>query len=316
MSTAAKIIGWGSYLPEKVLWNRDMETMVDTSDEWITERTGIKKRHVAADGEYTSDLCVKALRAALARAKLESTDLDGIIVATTTPDVVFPATATIVQHKLGIKNGFAFDINAVCAGFVHAMGVASDMIKAGSAKRLAVIGAETLSRIVDWSDRGTCVLFGDGAGALILEAGKGGGVIDYKLECDGSDRDILHVPGGVSQGDMEAKISMNGREVFRHAVSRMSASMRELLQRNGLQASDIDYIVPHQANWRIMAAIAKKMKLDEKQVISTVAEHANTSAASIPLAFAEVADSFKPEQKIIFTAIGAGMVWGSVLLEM
>lgn len=317
----AKIIGYGAYLPQKILSNEELSKNLDTNDEWIFSRTGIKNRHIAAENEYTSDLAAHALKAALVNAQLDASQLDGIILATTTPDVVFPSTATIVQQKVEACNAFAFDISAVCSGFVYALSVANAMLYTPQYKRIAIIGAETMSRIVDWNDRSTCILFGDGAGTIILErcdSVEEKGIIAIDIASDGNCSDILKVGGGVSSGNLEAKLSMNGKEVFKHAVEKMSQSTHNMLQNNNLTEEDIDFIIPHQANIRIINAIAQRLGIDEAKIISTVANHANTSAASIPLAFAEgfASNRLQRGQRIMFTALGAGLTWGSALIEL
>lgn len=314
----SKIIGSGSYLPEKVVLNTDMEKIVDTSDEWISERTGIKRRHIAADNEYTSDMALKALQNALKSADLEANDLDGIIVATTTPDQIFPSTATILQGKLGANNSsFSMDVNGVCAGFVYALSIANSMILSGSAKRIAVIGAETMSRIVDWKDRATCVLFGDGAGAFILEVSNTPGILSSNIASDGGSKDILCVEGGPSRGNMDAKIVMNGREVFKQAIEKMASSSAKALKDAYLSIDDVDWLIPHQANQRILNAVATRVGAPMEKLISTISEHANTSAASIPLAFDKAcrAGDIKDGNVVLLSAFGAGTTWGSIVLR-
>ncbi len=318
----SKIIAVGSYLPKKVLTNDDMAKIVDTSDEWITERTGIKQRHIAADGEFTSDLAANALRQCMANGGIEANSIDGIIVATTTPDLVFPAVATTVQHKIGIdNNGFAFDINAVCTGFIYALSVADSMLRSGMAKRIAVIGAETMSRVLDWKDRTTCVLFADGAGAFILEQtteDDASGIIDSALYSDGSLNDILKVPGGVSCGiNPDAKLCMNGKEVFKVAITKGFECSNTILQRNNLDVSNVDTFIMHQANKRILDMVADKLKIPSKKVAISINKHANTSAASIPLAFCEhYNNNISKGDVVLFTAFGGGMTWGSVLARL
>lgn len=314
----SKIISSGSYLPEKVLLNTDMEKMVDTSDEWISDRTGIKMRHIAADEEYTSDMALKAVQNALRSADLEANDLDGIIVATTTPDQIFPSTATILQGKLGVNtNAFSMDVNGVCAGFVYALSIANSMIISGSAKRIAVVGADTMSRIVDWKDKTTCVLFGDGAGALILEASQTPGILSSNIASDGSCRDILCVEGGPSRGNMDAKVVMNGREVFKHAIEKMASSSAKALKDAYLSIDDVDWLIPHQANQRILTAVATRVGIPMGKLISTISEHANTSAASIPLAFDQAFKDGKIKEGniVLLSAFGAGTTWGSIALR-
>ena len=309
----SKLIASGSYLPEKLIKNIDLDPSLETSDEWITTRTGIKQRYIAADDQVTSDLAAQAIR----NTGIDPSTIDGIIVATTTPDVIFPSTAINVQNKLGIHKGFAFDINAVCAGFVYALAVADGMIKNKTAKRIAVVGAETMSRVLDWKDRATCVLFGDGAGAFILEASPEQGIIDSSLDAASDKSDILRVCGGISAGNMNAKVEMNGKEVFKTAVDSMSSSLKNLLEKNNINMDDLDWILPHQANQRILSAVATRLGAEEEKVISTVGIHANTSAASIPLAYDhyKILGKVKSGQLIALSGIGAGMTWGSVLLR-
>lgn len=315
----SKLIACGKYLPKKVLDNHYFESRLDTSDEWITERTGIKQRYIAAEDELTSDLAVLSLQDAIESSGVDKNSIDGIIVATTTPDLIFPGVATIVQNKAGISNNcFAFDVNGVCTGFVHALTVADSMIKAGVVKRIAVIGAETMSRILDWDDRSTVVLFGDGAGAFILErAVEKLGIIDSKLFSEGSLCGALYVPGGPSSGQSAGKVQMNGREVFKVAVNKGFQITKEIMEANGLGAEDVDYLIMHQANVRILDAVAKKLGLESSKIVKSVANHANTSAASIPLAFCEQFGNTIPHGKnIIFTGFGAGMSWGSIYFKV
>jgi len=319
MSYCSKILGCGSYLPEKILTNDDVSKIVDTSDEWIRERTGITKRHVAAEGELTSDLGHKAAVNALKNAGLSADDLDMIIVATTTPDNIFPSTATKIQAKLEMKHGFAFDLQAVCSGFVYAVSVADKFIKTGSAKNVLVIGAETLSRILNWEDRNTCVLFGDGSGAIVLGRDETGQseIIDSELYSDGSLYEILNTDGGPSLTGGEGKITMQGRDVFKHAVSKMASAIDSIVKNNGLSFEQIKLVVPHQANQRILDAVAKRLNLTQDTVISTVNKHANTSAASIPLALNEALSHNKLARGdyVVFEALGAGLTWGSLLIK-
>jgi 3-oxoacyl-[acyl-carrier-protein] synthase-3 len=313
------IIGTGGYLPEKVLTNSDIEKIVDTSDEWITSRTGIKQRHIAAENEKTSDMAIRAAKNALTKAAINASEIDLVIVATTTPDNTFPSTAVIVQSALSLKNAAAFDVQAVCTGFVYAMSIADSFIKTGQAKNVLVIGAEKMSCILDWTDRNTCVLFGDGAGAVIMQASndKNRGIIYSKLHADGSYKDILHTNGGASSTGTVGKVHMQGQEVFKHAVSKMSESVKDSLLCNGLNVNDIAAFVPHQANTRILDMVAKKLHIAEDKVVSMVAKHANTSAASIPLAMAD-ADSkgrFKNNDLVVLTAIGGGLTWGTCLVR-
>ncbi|MGV6816563.1 MAG: beta-ketoacyl-ACP synthase III [Thiotrichales bacterium] len=318
----SRITGTGSYLPEKVLDNHDLEKLVDTSDEWIRERTGIVKRHIAQDGETTRDLAVQAARRALEAAGKQPEDVDLIIVATTTPDKIFPSTACLVQQSLDIHGCAAFDIQAVCTGFVYALGVADKFIRSGSHRCALVIGAETLSRILDWTDRTTCVLFGDGAGAVVLEASDEPGILSTHLHADGKYEELLHVPAGVSKGfDLSEAgsrfVQMKGNEVFRVAVNTLGRIVDETLEANNLKKADIDWLVPHQANIRIISATAKKLSLNMDQVVVTVHEHGNTSAASIPLALdAAVRDGrIRSGETVLMEAFGGGFTWGSALLK-
>ena len=318
----SKIIGTGSYLPEKYLTNHDLEKMVDTSDQWIQERTGIAKRHIAAEGEFTADLAENAARNAIEAAGIEPTDIDLIVVATTTADKVFPSTACLVQHRLGIRSGCpAFDIQAVCTGFVYALGIADKFVKTGTSKRALVIGAETFSRIIDWTDRDTCVLFGDGAGAVIIEQSEDPGILSTHLHADGNYVDLLHVPKGVSQGySLEAEgafVKMRGNEVFKVAVKTLGRIVGETLDANEMQKSDVDWLVPHQANLRIIKATAKKLDMPMERVVLTVADHGNTSAASIPLALdTAVRDGrIKRGEVLLLEGFGGGFTWGSALIR-
>ncbi|MBB5516364.1 3-oxoacyl-[acyl-carrier-protein] synthase-3 [Rubricella aquisinus] len=316
-------VGCGHYLPERVVENVEFEKTLDTSDEWIRARTGIERRHFAAEGEKTSDLAIAAAKAALADAGLEAHQIDAIVVATATPDQTFPSTATRVQAALGMENGFAFDMQAVCAGFIYALANANAMIMAGQAKRVMVIGAETFSRIMDWTDRGTCVLFGDGAGALILEAQTGAGdqsdsgILYTDLHSDGRFNDILYVDGGPSTTGTTGHLRMLGQDVFKHAVAKLSASGEASMSALGITADDVDVVVPHQANLRIIKKVAQKMGIPLERVILTVQDHGNTSAASIPLAMS-VARQQKRIAKgdlILIEAIGGGLAWGSALMR-
>ena len=284
--TQSILRGVGSYLPEKIITNKDLEETIDTTDEWIKERTGISQRHVAAQNEYTSDLAVIAAKSALSNAEMSTQDIDLIIVATTTPDYTFPSTATIVQKKLGIKHGAAFDIQAVCSGFIYGMSIADSMLKSGSAKNVLLIGAETFSRILDWNDRSTCVLFGDGAGAFILSSDDvtDFGILNTLIRSNGEHRELLYVDGGPSKSENVGKLRMIGNQVFKHAVKDIASIMNECADSYGVAISDIDWFVPHQANQRILNGVAKRLCLNDEQVISTVSIHANTSAASVPLA--------------------------------
>ena len=314
------VIGLGAHLPERVIENDwfARELGLETSDEWIRARTGIERRRFAAEGELTSDLGAKAARAALADAGIEADSLDAIVVATTTPDLTFPSTAVKIQAALGMTRGFAFDQMAACAGFVFALASADAMIRSGQARRVCVIGAETYSRILDYADRGTCVLFGDGAGALILEGQEGDrGILATDLNSDGSYADLLYVDGGVSRNGEAGKLRMEGREVFRHAVEKLAATAGTALGRAGLSHDDVDWIVPHQANIRIIEATARKMGVPMERVVVTVQEHGNTSAASIPLALAEAARKGQLKQGDIVAseAIGGGLAWGAAIFR-
>jgi 3-oxoacyl-[acyl-carrier-protein] synthase-3 len=323
LSFRSVIVGCGSHLPAKIVTNDDLSKLVDTSDEWIQQRTGIQQRHIAADGELTSDLALEAARKALAHAGLTGADLDLIVLATTTPDQTFPATAATVQAKLGMGNGAAFDVQAVCSGFVYALATADNFIRAGQAKHALVIGAETFSRILDWNDRGTCVLFGDGAGAVVLKAEPATGERDHRgilsthLHSDGRHRDLLYVDGGVSSTKTVGHVRMNGKEVFRHAVQRLAEVVDESLSANGLSQADIDWLVPHQANRRIIDSTAKKLSLTSDKVVLTVARHGNTSAASIPLALAEAVEDgrIKRGDLLLLEAMGGGLTWGAALVR-
>ncbi len=322
MTVRAVVRGVGHYLPERVVPNAEFESFVDTTDEWIRTRSGIERRHFAAEGETTSQMACKAAEAALAQAGLTAGEIDAVIVATSTADLTFPSAATMVQDGLGMTAGFAFDVQAVCAGFVYALANANALIVAGQANRVLVIGAETFSRIMDWSDRATCVLFGDGAGALILEAGTGTGeasdrgVLSTDLNSDGRFRDILYVDGGVST-QSTGHLRMEGKEVFRHAVEKLAATAHAALGKVGLTGADVDWIVPHQANLRIIKATAQKMGVPMERVVVTVQDHGNTSAASIPLALSTgvARGQITPGQLIVTEAIGGGLAWGSVVIR-
>ena len=320
--TFARIAGTGGYLPERVLTNQDLEAMVETSDDWIQERTGIKRRHIAADDEKTSDMALKASYKAIEASGIEVSDIDLIIVATTTPDKVFPSTACIVQRQLGLKKIPAFDVHAACSGFIYALDVATRFVTTGGATNALVIGSETYSRILDWSDRSTCVLFGDGAGAVVLRASNEAGVMSTHIHSDGEYEELLHVPSGISSGyanvqQEAAFIQMKGNEVFRKAVSTLGSIARETLAGNSVKQEDIAWLVPHQANLRIIAAAAKKLGLPMERVVVTVDEHANTSSASIPLALdVAVRDGrIKRGDILLFEAFGAGFTWGSALVR-
>lgn len=322
MTIRAVVAGVGHYLPARVVENADLEALVETSDAWIRSRSGIERRHFAAEGEMTSHLASHAARAALADAGLVPDDIDAIIVATSTPDLTFPSVATMVQADLGMTQGFAFDIQAVCAGFVYALTTANGMILSGQVKRILVIGAETFSRLMDWNDRTTCVLFGDGAGALVLEAQTGTGaptdrgILASDLHSDGRFRDLLYVDGGTSTGTT-GHLRMAGKEVFRHAVEKLAETAHASLYKAGLTSADVDWIVPHQANIRIIEGTAKKMQLPMANVVVTVQDHGNTSAASIPLALSvgRARGQIKQGDLIVTEAIGGGLAWGSVVLR-
>jgi 3-oxoacyl-[acyl-carrier-protein] synthase III len=319
----ARVIGCGAYLPERIVTNAELAARLDTSDEWIVQRTGIRQRHVAAPGELTSDLARKAAERALAQAGMSGAELDLIVLATATPDNTFPATATRLQAQLGMTKGCAFDVQAVCSGFIYALATADNFIRAGQAKTALVVGAETFSRILDWQDRGTCVLFGDGAGALVLRATRAEGapnepgVLSTHLHSDGCGYDILYVDGGPSSTATTGFLRMEGKEVFRHAVHRLAEVVDEALAANGLSARDLDWLVPHQANRRIIDSMAKKLDLPASKVVITIDRHANTSAASVPLALAEaVADGrIRPGHLVLMEAMGGGLTWGAALVR-
>lgn len=314
--TNSRIAGTGSYLPKKILTNADLESMVDTTDEWIFSRTGIRERHIVADDEFTSDLALHASRNAIEAAGIQASDIDLIIVATTTPDKIFPSTAVILQSKLGIAGCPAFDIQAVCSGFVYAIATADNFIKAGAAKCALVIGAETFSRIVDWTNRGNCILWGDGAGAVILQASEEQGIISTHLHADGNYEKMLHVPRNEDPMGRDTVV-MEGNGVFKVAVNTLDAIVDETLEANGMQKSDIDWLVPHQANIRILQATAKKLDMSMDNVVVTVDKHGNTSAASIPLALdTAVRDGrIKRGETILMEAFGGGFTWGSALIK-
>jgi 3-oxoacyl-[acyl-carrier-protein] synthase III len=315
----SKIISSGSYLPAKTLSNADLEKIVDTTDEWITARTGIKNRHISTKDELTSDIAILAAQKALAKINFPAEDIDLIILATTTPDLTFPATATTIQAKIGATNAFAFDIQAVCSGFVYALNVADNFIKSGQVKNALVIGADTLSKIVDWKDRNTCVLFGDGAGAVILQAtpNENEGIIASNLYSDGSLNDILKTSGGTALSGSAGTIQMQGKDVFKHAVDKMSKSVIATLAKANLEVADIDWLIPHQANARILSAVAKKLSLPEEKVVMIVEKHANTSAASIPLALDITLseNKIKKGDIVVFEALGGGLTWGASVVR-
>ncbi len=318
----SRIIGTGGYLPEKVLTNRDLEQMVDTTDQWITERTGIKERHIAAEGQNTCDLAEQAARRAIEAAGIDKDEIDLIVVATTTPDQVFPSTACLLQQRLDIHGAPAFDVQAVCTGFVYALTVADKFIRSGSHKCALVVGAETMSRITDWTDRGTCVLFGDGAGAVVLQASDEPGVLSTHIHADGQYKDLLRVQAGVSTDyakvvDGSAYMEMQGNEVFKMAVNTLGRIVDETLEANGMEKSDVDWLVPHQANIRIINATARKLKLAMDHVVVTVDRHGNTSGASVPLALdVAVRDGrIKRGDTILLEAFGGGFTWGAALIR-
>jgi len=317
------ILGCGAYLPEKILTNADLARTVDTSDDWITERTGIKQRHIAAKGELTSDMAVAAAEQALTRAGRKASDIDLIVLATSTPDNTFPATATTVQARLGIHHGAAFDLQAVCTGFIYALATADNFIKCGQSKRALVIGSEIFSRILDWDDRGTCVLFGDGAGAVVLEGqpARGDdadrGVLGTYLHSDGRYKDMLYVDGGPASTQTTGHLRMQGREVFRFAVNKIASVIEEALEDHKLGASDVDWFVPHQANQRILTSTANKLGLPDEKIVITLDRHGNTSAASIPLALnvAFEDNRIKQGDLVLLEAMGGGFTWGAALVR-
>jgi len=318
MTHRATVLGVGHYLPERIVPNAEFEKTIDTSDEWIRSRSGIERRHFAAEGENTSHLAIKAAQAALTDAGLSADDIDAIIVATSTPDLTFPSVATMVQAGLGMTRGFAYDLQAVCAGFVFALANADALIRGGVARRVLVIGAETFSRLMDWTDRGTSVLFGDGAGALVLGAGDdpARGILSVDLHSDGRHRDILYVDGGTSTGTT-GHLRMEGKEVFRHAIEKLAATAHAALDKAGLTGADVDWIVPHQANIRIIEGTAKRMQVPMERVVVTVQDHGNTSAASIPLALSVgvARGQIKRGDLVVTEAIGGGLAWGAVVLR-
>ena len=318
------VTGVGGFLPERIVTNDELSTRVDTSDEWIRERTGIRERRQADDDTPVSDLAVEAARRALAAAGRTPADVDLIVVATTTPDLTFPATATIVQRKLGCPVGVAFDVQAVCSGFVYALSVADGFVARGRSRCALVIGAETMTRLMDWTDRGTCVLFGDGAGAVVLEPGEGAGtsadrgLLGFALRADGTKQDLLYVDGGVSTNRQTGYLRMQGNQVFRHAVINISEAIVAAAADAGIAVSDVDWFIPHQANQRILEGVAKRVGIPEEKVISTVAVHANTSAASIPLALDQgVKDGrVRPGQLLLLEAMGGGLTWGACVIRL
>jgi 3-oxoacyl-[acyl-carrier-protein] synthase-3 len=318
------VTGVGGFLPPNIVTNADLEKVVDTTDAWITERTGIRSRRQAAEGQFTSDLATEAAKKALAAAGRTAADVDLIIVATTTPDLTFPATAVIVQRKLGAPIGVAFDVQAVCSGFVYSLSIADGFIARGLAKCALVIGAETMSRLVDWTDRGTCVLFGDGAGAVVVEpvTGQGTtadrGLLGFALRADGTKQDLLYTDGGVSSTGTVGKLRMQGNHVFKHAVVNIAEAVEAAAVVAGVAIADVDWFIPHQANQRILHGVAHRLGVSEDKVISTVAEHANTSAASIPLALAQAVEDgrVKPGQLLLMEAMGGGLTWGACVLRL
>ena len=319
----SRIAGTGSYLPEKVVTNADLEKIVDTSDEWIVSRTGIRERRRAADGETTGDLAFYAATHALEAAGIKASELDMIVLGTTTPDLIFPSTACLLQHRLGANGCAAFDVNAACSGFVYALGVGDQFVRGGQAKKVLVVGSETLSRMIDWTDRGTCVLFGDGAGAVVLEASSEPGIITTKLHADGGYKHLLYNPVGVSAGFLEGepnhgiRVMMTGNEVFKVAVKTLDRIVGETLEAAGMQESDVDWLIPHQANLRIIEATARRLGLSMDRVIVTVDRHGNTSSGSVPLALDEAVRSGKIQrgQTILLEAFGGGFTWASALLK-
>ncbi len=318
----ARIVGTGSFLPDNIVTNADLEKKVDTTDEWIRERTGIHQRHIALPGQTTSDLAFEAATRALAAAGVGAAELDLIVLGTTTPDIIFPSTACLLQHRLGANGCAAFDVNAACSGFIYALGVANNFIRAGAARTALVVGAETLSRMIDWTDRGTCVLFGDGAGAVVLKADAEAGVLSTHLHADGGYEHLLYNPVGVSRGFADApdhgvKVHMTGNEVFKVAVKTLDATVDETLDANGLKRSDLDWLIPHQANLRIISATAKRLQMPMDRVIVTIDRHGNTSAASVPLALDEAIRSGRVRrgELLLLEAFGGGFTWGSALIR-
>ncbi|SFF64996.1 3-oxoacyl-[acyl-carrier-protein] synthase III [Fontimonas thermophila] len=317
--TYSRIVGTGSYLPERIVTNRELQSRIDTSDEWIVSRTGIEARHVAADDELTSDLALKAAQRAMVSAGVGPDDIDLIIVATTTPDMVFPSTACLLQAKLGIKRGAAFDVQAVCTGFIYALATADKFVASGAHRCALVVGAEVFSRLLDWNDRRTCVLFGDGAGAVVLKPADTPGIYSSHLHADGHYSHILRVAGGIAEGKLRGNpfLEMDGQAVFKFAVRVLDECAREALERNGFTGSELDWFVPHQANLRIINATADKIGVPRERVVTTVARHGNTSAASVPLALdSAVRDGrIQPGHLVLLEGVGGGMTWGAVLLR-
>lgn len=323
MKTAIRVTGVGSYLPDRILTNDDLSRMVDTNDEWIHARTGIRSRHIAAEGETTSDLGTMAANRALSAAGVSASDIDLLVLATATPDLTFPATATMVQHKIGMTSGAAFDVGAVCSGFIFAMATADGLMRNSGFKKALVVGAETFSRILDWSDRTTCVLFGDGAGAVVLEADTVGddeqiGVLGHHLRTDGSHKSLLYVDGGPSATQSVGHLRMVGNQVFKHAVLNISGAVESLLTSTGVSHEDVDWFVPHQANQRILDGVAKRLSLDSSKIVSTVSKHGNTSAASVPLALSQaIGDGrIKTGDLVLTEAMGGGFAWGANLFRL
>lgn len=323
MAVFSRIAGTGSALPQKVLTNKDLEQFVETTDEWIASRTGIRQRHVVADGETTADLAERAARAAMEAAGVQASELDMIVLGTTTPNLIFPSTACLVQHRLGANGCAAFDVNAACSGFIFALSIADQFIRAGTCKTILVIGAETLTRMLDWSDRNTCVLFGDGAGAVVLKADAEAGILSTHLHADGGKKELLYNPVGVSEGfkpeekNAGVRVLMTGNEVFKHAVKALDAVVDETLAANGLDKSALDWLIPHQANLRIIEATAKRLEMPMDRVIVTVDKHGNTSSGSVPLALDEAVRSGKVQrgQLLLLEAFGGGFTWGSALIR-
>jgi 3-oxoacyl-[acyl-carrier-protein] synthase-3 len=319
----SRIAGTGSYLPEKVLTNKDLEQFVETSDEWIASRTGIRERHVAAEGETTGDLAFHAATRAMEAAGVTAADIDLIVLGTTTPDIIFPSTACLLQDRLGALGCPAFDVNAACSGFIYALTIADKFIRSGSAKTALVVGAETLTRMLDWTDRSTCVLFGDGAGAVILKADAEAGILSTHLHADGSKKELLHNPVGVSRGfkpdehNAGVRVLMTGNDVFKYAVKALDSVVEETLEANGLDRHDIDWLIPHQANLRIIEATAKRLEMPMERVIVTVDRHGNTSSGSVPLALDEAVRSGRVQrgQLLLLEAFGGGFTWGSALIR-
>jgi 3-oxoacyl-[acyl-carrier-protein] synthase-3 len=323
MAVFSRIVGTGSYLPEKVLTNADLEKMVETSDEWIVSRSGIRERHVAAEGETTCDLAFHAATRALEAAGMKGEDIELVVLGTTTPDIIFPSTACLLQHRIGANGCPAFDVNAACSGFVYALSIADQFIKGGMVKNALVVGAETLTRMIDWTDRGTCVLFGDGAGAVVLQADAEAGIISTHMHADGGKKELLYNPKGVSVGfdtslpNAGVKVLMAGSDVFKYAVKALDSVVDETLKANQLDKHDLDWLIPHQANLRIIEATAKRLDMPMERVIITVDRHGNTSAGSVPLALDEAVRSGKVKrgQLLLLEAFGGGFTWGSALIR-